>query len=341
MQHFHKKAVVESMLVIILLTIAGFILILGILKVFISEAEAKTQEVICKGSVLLREKTYTELETIGGIKYTEVGSPLLCNTIDEKIPKDKAANKEKIKEELAKLMVSCWNQFGEGLIDDVFKAGDPFVNNCFVCYNIRLGEGSDFKKEDPLKTTDFLKFLFEEPYKISLSSKKCEKLKGLCRKENPDTDFYIKYTRVICEEKKESCFVPKEQFTSYGEYIQSFSGQGKIILGMENIVPGETYAISFGSPTDECSICNRLGIGTGAGVALGTLITLGTGPVGWVVGAGVAGVVGIVSYIGAEQAFEAGAVELRDLFSERDFSTIYFTTLKQLQEEELCSIAEE
>ena len=116
----NKKSLLKETLAGTLMIMAAFVLIFFIAKDFVGTAEAKTAESICKGSVVLREKTYTEIEK-GPIKFGSVASPLLCKTIEKRLPENADATKEQIKRDFANLMASCWNQFGEGLIQDVFQ----------------------------------------------------------------------------------------------------------------------------------------------------------------------------------------------------------------------------
>jgi hypothetical protein len=371
----NKKSLVKATIISILILSAGFILILGILKMFASEAEDKTAESICKASVVLREKTYTKIEKYN-VEFGSVASPLLCKTIDKNLPENKDATKEHVKRQFANLMTSCWNQFGEGLIKDVFKQGDPFMNNCFICSTASLSGTKKFK--EPISQNEFLEYLFTTPYKINEESDGCKvgggfcidsENKDACNIEGADIQYvninkkstackkqgktsccytgyecwdkggkcegsnnnpkYTKYDKWSCPSDM-SCFVKKENYYSYGEYFQSFGGEGKILLGTD-IRPGETYAISFGSPTDECSWCETAGlIGAGVGIAVSGFLTGGTS---WLI----MGVGAVTGYIVGKEAPRATALTLKEIFSERDVNTIYLTTLKHINEGSLCS----
>ena len=346
MRLYRNKKSQKTFLVYALIAIAGFALILLILNNFSSQAEAKTVESVCKASVVLRENTYTEIKdpVTGKLPLGSVASPLLCRTIDKRLPEDNKATKEQIKKDFAQLSASCWNQFGEGLIADVFKKGDPYKNSCFVCYTVSLRETSDFNKNSEIKSAELLQYFFGNTYKILGKGTKCEDSNGLCRTSNPDTSLYAQQDSLKCQSSRERCFVENSKVYSYGEYIESFGGKGKIIIG-DDIRPGETYAVSFGSPTDKCDWCSRVGIGSGAGAAAGTFIAItmaaGTGPIGWTLGGIGALASGTIFYTGAKEAAVSAAIILRDLFSERKFSTIYITTLKQVNEGGLCSVISE
>ena len=386
----NKKSLVKETIIGLLILIVGFLLILSILKMFSSQAEAKTAEAICKGSVVLREKTYTEIG-VGSVEFTSVSSPLLCKTIDKRLPENKDAAKEQVKRDFANLMASCWNQFGEGLITDVFKGGSPFTNNCFVCYNINLRATSKFRSGENIQSAELLQYLFEQPYKVSEKSDNCkfnggfcvnseskescpikadvsyiniDKKSPICRKNGKTsccyTDYecwnrggicsgndlgneYLRYNKWNCPKDME-CFVKKENYLSYGQYVQKYGGEGKIVIASD-ITPEEIYAISFGSPTDKCDVCGRMGLGGGIGAGAATFIAItiavGSGPIGWTIaGVGAAGT-GLLTYIGIKEVAQLSAVTIKELFNERQFPTIYLSTLNQIQDGKLCSIVQD
>lgn len=396
--HFYqnKKSMVKAFIVGILLLSVGFLLIAAILKIFEGKAEAATLDSICKGSVALREKTYRDIyEPLGGTKVGDVATPLLCRTSDLYLPEDRDATKEQVKKEFAELMASCWNRYGGGLIEDVFKVGDPHIKNCQVCYTVSLRETSKFK--DEITSTEFLQYLFDTPYKVSPENDGCkveggfcidsenwedcgEKIDaddsyllidkksivckqkgkaaccytdyecwnrgGICSSTNPNVDEYKQYDEWDCPSEME-CFIENENYYSYGEYIQRFGGDGNLIV-LTDIKPGETYAISFGSPTDHCDICTKIGIGTGiaAGggiIALAVIAGIPTGGIGTVVVFAIAA--GVAGYAlgkgGSEQFIEE--TNVAEFFAGRLTSTIYLTTLNQIQnqDERLCRVVHE
>lgn len=377
--HRNKKSLVKGFIIGILLTTASFILILAILNVFRGEAEEKTTEAICRGSVVLREKSYTEIkEQVTPLKasFGSVATPLLCKTIDKYIPEDKEASKEDIEREVAKIMTSCWREFGEGLIQDVFKEGDALYKNCFTCYTLSLRETSKFKGE--IKSTELLDYLFQSPYKVSPKDDSCrvnggfciptenredcmnkltanpsyiliDKDNGACKKDgkkgccyteyecwnrggtcratNPDESSLREYKDWECPTDLK-CFVKKEDYYSYGDYIQKSGGNGNIIITTD-LNPGETYAISFGSPTGQCAWCTDAGIGGGAGAA--AAIALAGGPAGWALFGGVGVYTVIKGFTGSI------AEDFNNIFN-RKMNTVYLTTLNQIREGRHCSI---
>ena len=160
---------------------------------------------------------------------------------------------------------------------------------------------------------------------------------GECTTINPDTDTYRQYDKWSCPSKMD-CYVKKEDYYSYGEYIQRFGGDGIITL-LTDIKPGETYAISFGSPTETCNWCTKLGIHLGAAATMGILLAV-SNPVGWTILIG-AGIAGGITYATVRTVSKLGADAYRDYIQQREFPTIYLTTLSQIQEEDLCTMVKE
>lgn len=385
--HFYrnKKSIIKAVFVGILILLGGFIIVTTFFVQVLNAAEKKTAEAICKFSVLSREKSYTEIKvTPAELKVGSVATPLFCKTIDKFIPKDNDASEEGVKRELAGLMASCWNEFGEGYIKDVFKQGDPVNQNCFVCYTASLKGTSKFKGK--ISATDFRRYMFESAHKASHQSDNCKVGGGFCinteRREdcfgqiqadpsyitideknsvckqsgkssccytgyecwdsggtcksiNPDPNHYAEYDEWKCPSGIK-CFIKKENMYSYGDYIQSYGGQGSFMI-LSDIEPGDTYAISFGSPTGECGWCKYVGLTAGAGTVIGALaIGVPTGGVGTV------GLIVVSVLFGAGYTAGAGASNFvvenfADLFK-RNINTVYFTTLKQIQDENLCTL---
>ncbi|MBI2557964.1 hypothetical protein HYW20_01470 [Candidatus Woesearchaeota archaeon] len=336
----------------------------------------------------MREKSYTEIrDPTGNLKLGSAASPLLCKTTDKYISDNKDASKEDIEGEIANLMAKCWNQFGEGLIQDVFKQGDPISKNCFVCYTLSVRETSKFK--DEIKATDLRKFMFENPYKvyqkgdnckvnggvcintenkedcgskisadpsyllIDKKSSVCAKYSkksccytdyecwnkgGICSGANPDGNLYAEYNAWGCPSKLK-CYAKKEDYYSYGDYIQRFGGSGNMIITTD-ITPGETYAVSFGSPTGNCGWCTYAGLGTGAGTVVAALaLGIPTGGVGTVGLLTVSALFG-GGYVVGKATSEFAVQNIAELF-ERDINTIYLTTLNQIQSGDYCSVVSE
>lgn len=389
--HFlqNRKSGALGFLVEVLILTVAFVGLIFVIPQFIGRAEGKTAESICRASVALREKSYTEIRepiTPAEFKVGSVASPLLCKTIDKFIPEEKDATKEDVERDIAELMASCWREFGEGIIQDPFKQGNQISKNCFVCYTVSLRATSKFNGE--IKATELRKFLFDNAHKVDekndhckvnggfcidtenvndCSSKistnpsyllikkndltcrkkgkrsccytefECWNRGGACSGENLDVNLYSQYKWNCPTGMK--CFVKKENYYSYGDYIQKFGGPGNIIIPTD-LKPGETYAISFGSPTGKCGWCTSFGIGTGvATVALALIAGVPTGGLGTVGVLTVSGLFG-AGYVVGKGVSESASVTIGELF-ERDINTIYLTTLNQIQEGNYCTIVKD
>jgi hypothetical protein len=172
---------------------------------------------------------------------------------------------------------------------------------------------------------------------------------GTCSNNNPDGTKYTQYNNDAWKcPSKMKCFIKKENYYSYGDYIQKFGGPGNLFV-FTDIKPGEAYAVSFGSPTKSCELCTWIGLGGAAAGATGTAIGVSyalaavpaviaafvpTAVVGVVVLAG-----GSIGYIVSKGGSEA-AVE--NYFFERDINTVYLTTLNDiLKNEGQCSLVQD
>ena len=412
----NKKSAVSGFLVMVLIITAGFVIIFIVVPLIVGGADTEASDSICRGSVALKARTYTEVDApVIPVKLFDVSTPLLCKTSHLKLPEDRNADKEDVKKLFADLMASCWNRYGEGLIKDVFKEGTK-GQKCHVCYTVDLRQTSGFRMENAISPRNFLHYLYTTPYKVTSQDDGCKVDGGFCIKGKsiedcgkagvfPDedivpSDMIIDEASSVCRKKghtsccytdygclnrggicisdppeeieeqytrynddvwgcptDEYCFVKNENHYTYGGYVQSFGGEG-LTMVTTGIYPGETYAISFGSPSDTCGWCNlakKIGAGIGAAsVIAGGAILVATGVVAspFTLGAslgltvvGTAVVAGGVA--GATAGFVATALatnaihHFQELFTTRNMNTVYFTTLKQLQQDGgLCSIIE-
>ena len=180
---------------------------------------------------------------------------------------------------------------------------------------------------------------------------------GICSAENPDSTqiAFSLYDNWKCPSKMH-CYIKKEDYFSYGDYIRKYGGPGNLLMFTPEIKPGETYAISFGSPTDTCAWCDAASKGVGQGVAIGTgatiLYALSQGgavatvvsfiPGGiFVVAGGAALAAGGVAYFGAEATTQFTHKQIDDIFSERKINTIYFSTLNDMTQGKHCSLVKD
>jgi len=172
--YLNKKSAVSGFLIMVLIITAGFVVIFFVMPMILGGANIAAADSMCKGSVALRAKSYTEIKTpIVPIKLAEFGTPLLCKTSEFTIPEDKNADKEAIQKELADLIASCWNRYGEGLIENVFKTtGSKAKNRCQVCYIVNLRETSKFQGEPSEEQKLDRNAIFDEAEPIKLEIEK-------------------------------------------------------------------------------------------------------------------------------------------------------------------------
>ena len=140
----NKKSAVKSFLVMVLLITAGFVVIFMIVPLILSSSNRAYADSICKGSIAFRDMTYTEIKTPGpgpvpSIKLGAFGTPALCKTTTFDLPEDKSAKPEEVEKLMGDLIASCWDRYGTGYIEDVFKGGGK---KCQVCYIANLRETS-------------------------------------------------------------------------------------------------------------------------------------------------------------------------------------------------------
>ena len=387
----------------VLLITAGFVVIFMIVPLILSSSNRAYADSICKGSIAFRDMTYTEIKTPGpgpvpSIKLGAFGTPALCKTTTFDLPEDKSAKPEEVEKLMGDLIASCWDRYGTGYIEDVFKGGGK---KCQVCYIANLRETSKFKNEIP--PINFLQYLFHTPYKVSSESDSCKGLEdgfcidsevkedcmskftgvetlslkdreaftyhvaidpgnsickrkghnsccyntdygcwnkgGRCSASNPDINQYTQYNDEQWDcPSNEKCFVENKHHYSYGQYIQRFGGEGLLIL-TTGIKPGESYAVSFSSPTDNCGWCKKARtIGAVAGAVGGVVLafTVVGAPLGVTLAtvstATLAATVGAAGGTIALSAISEGADWTIDkIWSERDMNTVYFTTLNQIE----------
>lgn len=384
-----KRGIAAETLIWILFITISFIVVASLITFFFSQAEGKTAEAICRGSVAARENT--RIQKLGGVVDIQP-VPLLCRSQSVDIGKDKT--KTEVMKELADKMAGCWWEYGEGLIEDVFEEGNiGGKNECSICYITNIKK---WKDAGDIKLVDFLNYLDKTVYKVKEEGDNCKLYGGYCvrdesecknviaKKNGYDFSEYFKTDDdTKCKKEKENkiccyspydclnkgglclsnppgkeylsyswncpsrreCWIKKENYWSYLDYIQSYGGNGAVNFVVDETViedgtaikPGESYAITFGSPTDECDICTKLGITAGfvggvmlcmTGVGCGGGIPLVISALSIAATTGAGGVVGVIT--------EKSIREAKDLFNQRDKSTIYFSKLNAAEEK--CNI---
>jgi len=145
----NKKSRVSWYLIGILIVLMGFAIFFVIIPTVLNKTSVAYADSICKGSVALREKARAEIgpsiKFVPDPKFETPPTPLFCKTSTFDLPEDENADKNDIKKQFANLVASCWDRYGEGRVDDVFRGeGSRANNNCQVCYIANLGKTSKF-----------------------------------------------------------------------------------------------------------------------------------------------------------------------------------------------------
>lgn len=293
----NKKGMEAGFLIAIIIVIASFVLIAGVLTRWLSSADEKEAERLCHDSIAWRAVSTIQINPEGRYEALVQGKvslvPQLCKTIDKKVKGDR----EKIKQQIADKMARCWWMFGEGKHDQILDSSKvaPVIydleevgNKCQLCYVILTEE----EKFEPIPKEEFLLYLATTKY-------------------------------------------PKVAGQTYLEYIQQHGGPGRVAL-LEDINPRQGYGISFLAKNEEGrSFWERLGAGT-AKLGAGTIVAAaGIGALKLTGAAACAaslicGVIVAGGVVGGYLLMNAGtadlAAQVKDTFygTERDTSIIVF-----------------
>jgi hypothetical protein len=315
----------ESFLVSIIITLIAAALIGGTVMRFMSTADEKSAESLCRDSIALRAKTAFNynLETVGidFIKGQIKTIPVLCKTIDKKVSGDR----EQIKQAIAEKIARCWWMFGEGRYEELLHGSDiellpalfhfeELENKCFNCYNIMIDQ-------DKIEGTEG-----------TSGNLPAEEL-----------------TRYLNENK--ATFVS----STYLNYVQTVGGPGRIVFTASEVMPRQAYAISvmpknkevqtefwktatkiavggvvvLGIAAGTFCIVSTAGLCTAAVGALGTVATANT-----YIGLGILAAPKTAAVIGAAGALTvaSGTADiLANVYGEREISTINFDYLESGQ----------
>ena len=168
MSALNKKAAwltMGTIITIALLTVS-LVLIGGVWKGFISKAEPKAAESLCKSFNAARLITQTEILGVKGHL-----APSACNPIDKKeLPsKEYSQDQEGLKANIADLTAKCWNIYLEGREKNMFAKNWPFGNDaCNICYTFSVKKGII-----PVTTPELELYLTETTYLAEDTSDKC------------------------------------------------------------------------------------------------------------------------------------------------------------------------
>lgn len=135
----NKKGIAMEQLVVIIIVIVSFLLIAGTVNRFLSKAEDKEAENLCRTSINFRAQTGVR---VGGTEFKT--TPSLCKTID----KDISGERVELKQQIADKMARCWWMFSEGSYDQILDTNvlrevlgvSKSENDCFLCYTLSIRE---------------------------------------------------------------------------------------------------------------------------------------------------------------------------------------------------------
>lgn len=161
-----KKSQSASMLVWILFLTASFIVITGSIYKYFGKAEDVTAEIICSGSIAAGERA-----TIKKVGLEFKTTPLLCKTIDKRLPETKDKTKEGVKKEFADAIAKCWWMMGEGYLKNVFDTAFTVASaeRCFICYTIKIGD----LKEEKITREEMIVYMDNNVYLAKQQTDSC------------------------------------------------------------------------------------------------------------------------------------------------------------------------
>ncbi|MDO8656073.1 MAG: hypothetical protein Q7K45_02440 [Nanoarchaeota archaeon] len=159
----NKKGIAMEQLVVIVIVIVSFMLIAGTLTRFLSKAEDKEAENLCRDSVAMRASLAVR---VGGTEIKSV--PQLCKTLD----KDISGSPEELKQQIADKMARCWWMFSEGSYDQVLDNSvlrealgvAKSENDCFLCYTLSIKEDEIESESGAIPPTEMMDYLRDTQY---------------------------------------------------------------------------------------------------------------------------------------------------------------------------------
>jgi hypothetical protein len=248
-----KKGVTSAaFLVGVIITLSAFVILAVIISAFANEAGGKEAELLCHDSIAFRASSMINVN--GSIASANLKSPTLCKVQDYKIE----GEKEELMRQIAERMARCWWMFGEGRYEEIltpssFKALSfgtaELKNQCFVCFSLIIDE-------DEISGTD----------KYDVDGK-------ITSREMSEFIRYEKYHKLNM---------------TYLDYFQFYGGPGVVGIIEQEILPRNSYGVSFLAKNSEKkesswgSIAAEAAAGVGiaaAGIMTGGVITVGVGGV--------------------------------------------------------------
>jgi len=283
----NKKAIAMEMIGWIIFISVCFILITGLIYQTFSKAQNKAASITCRASVALREKSTVGIDVVG-INIEKKLTPLLCKTVDKKVPKE-GRDKDVALKEFSDLIAGCWWQFLEGTSKNTFGLAGAWdyaaTDKCFVCYTASMStsftgqELRDFVDSKPYKidggsdscTIDgrgkceigdscSQGFIYEggscESEKVCcVTDNICDDKGGVC-KGSCDSDFSIEYPLWKCGDEK--CCLNPDNMITYANYVQSNNGEGYIAIDTNmNFDRRRNYAITYVAESETISAVDQ------------------------------------------------------------------------------------
>lgn len=270
----------------LIILIISLMVILGVIRIIASRADADSALTICRGSLALKEYSNVGIgdNWLFGDTLNYDLAPLLCKTFDLKFPEEKyPPTRDSVVKNIADRTADCWWQFGEGLVEtDVFEKNLLWGRNkCFICYTFST---DTLKEDEVIKIEEVYDYMASSPYKaisddravcgskeaeenslsnaggdqgsevkcIDQKTPECERKGGNCRDyctTTTESEFYD----WACLKKSQKCCVNNENLVTYLDYIYYAKGTGVVSVGdnMGAFEKKQTYAIAFISQTTD------------------------------------------------------------------------------------------
>ncbi len=232
----------------ILMALIAFLMIMLLINQTADQAEGRTAEAICRGSVAARIQTTAADPT--GITDTSMRLfPLLCKTLDITTPQKPIPENQEVNmvlKDIADHAAKTWWMFGEGAADSVFGVQAPFgKDDCMITYITKV-EGIGDKV---IEATKIKEFLASTPYFVEDGSDGCMNYGGYCVEKDTSckAGWKSKEENSICEEeyanedqkKSKCCFHRYGCFNKGGECIPGGCKSDKDDNEVESVTFGE------------------------------------------------------------------------------------------------------
>ncbi len=299
-------------LVALIITIASFMLIAGVVMRFMSSAEDKEAEILCHDSILMRAQSVINVDAPGVDAEIKIIPPM-CKTIDKKIK----GNREELKRQIADKMARCWWMFGQGKYEEILHGSDVDIiydfgetkNKCFNCYMLMIDQ--DKIEGDPvIKGGEMTEFLNTEKY-------------------GPTNTTYLQYIQeqggpgkvvftapaIIPMEAYAISMMPKNKNVDESEF---WTGAGLVTAGVVVVGVVGVGAVCILTNVACVAVLSVAAAGVGEGAAL----TAGVAATQVVGAAGVTGSV-LIAGAGAYTINSGYMKAMSTMYGEREVSSIY------------------